>query len=110
MRIPQRLNAILDRTSGTAQIILLVLPLAVAAATAPWIPALATFALGVGIGGFAVHVRLSAKVARLRAEADDLLRENGTLRHEKTLIAKTAVASESVLTQKLPSISYQNDT
>jgi hypothetical protein len=43
-------------------------------------------------------------VARLRAEADDLLRENGALRHEKTVIAKATDTSGSVLTQKLPSI------
>ncbi|MFL6051445.1 MAG: hypothetical protein ACJ72W_00800 [Actinoallomurus sp.] len=57
----------------------------------------------------AVHVRMSARVARLRAEADDLLRENGALRHEKTLIAKASVTSGSVLTQKLPGIPEEHD-
>ena len=107
MRIPRRLNAALDWAAGNVRVILVVLPLVVAAIVVLWMPALAAFALGVGVGGVVVHIRMSAKVARLRAEADDLLRENGALRHEKTVIAKTTAreaVSESVLTQKLPSI------
>jgi uncharacterized membrane-anchored protein YhcB (DUF1043 family) len=83
---------------------LIVVPLAVAALAVLWMPALAALAVGVVVGGVAVHYRMSAKVARLRAEADDLLRENGALRHEKTVIAKATSTSGSVLTQKLPSI------
>lgn len=107
MRIPRRLNAALDRAAGNIRVILVVLPLVVAAIVVLWMPALAALAVGVGVGGVVVHIRMSAKVARLRAEADDLLRENGALRHEKTVIAKTTAreaVSESVLTQKLPSI------
>ena len=107
MRIPRRLNAVLDWAAGNARVILTVLPLVVAAVVVMWMPALAAFAVGVGVGGVVIHVRMSAKVARLRAEADDLLRENGALRHQKTVIAKAgarAAPSESVLTQKLPSI------
>jgi hypothetical protein len=107
VRIPRRLNAILDWAAGNIRVILVVLPLAVGAVVVMWMPALAAFAVGVGVGGVVVHVRMSAKVARLRAEADDLLRETGALRHEKTVIAKAgarAATSESVLTQKLPSI------
>jgi hypothetical protein len=107
VKIPRRLNAVLDWAAGNARIILVILPLAVAAIVVMWMPALAAFAVGVGVGGVVVHVRMSARVARLRDEADDLLRENGALRHEKTVIAKAgarAATSESVLTQKLPSI------
>ncbi|GAB2807352.1 hypothetical protein GCM10027176_10540 [Actinoallomurus bryophytorum] len=104
MRIPRRLNAALDGAARNARVILVVLPLVVAAVVVLWMPALAAFAVGVGVGGVVVHVRMSARVARLRAEADDLLRENGALRHEKTVIAKATVTSGSVLTQKLPSI------
>jgi hypothetical protein len=109
VKIPRRLNAVLDWAVGNARVILVVLPLAVAAVVVLWLPALAAFAVGVGVGGVVVHVRMSAKVARLRAEADDLLRENGALRHEKTVIAKATVTSESVLTQKLPSIPEEED-
>ncbi|MGH3373544.1 MAG: hypothetical protein ACRDP6_02270 [Actinoallomurus sp.] len=104
MKIPRRLNAVLDWAAGNARVLLVVLPLAVGVVAVLWIPAVAAFAVGIGVGGVAVHIRMSTKVARLRAEADDLLRENGALRHQKTVIAKASVTSESVLTQKLPSI------
>ncbi len=70
---------------------------AVAALAVPWLPA-----LGAGAGGVAAHVRVSAKVARLRAEADDLLRESGALCHEKAVIARMSAASVSEVTHKLP--------
>jgi hypothetical protein len=104
VKIPRRLNATLDWAAANARITLIVLPLAVAALAVLWMPALAAFAVGVGLGGVVVHIRMSTRVARLRAEADDLLRENGALRHEKTMIAKATDVSGSVLTQKLPSI------
>jgi hypothetical protein len=109
VKIPRRLNAALDWATDHARIILTVVPLVVAAVAVLWMPAVAAFVVGIGVGGVTVHYRMSARVARLRAEADDLLRENGALRHEKTLIAKTADPSGSVLTQKLPSIPEPND-
>jgi len=108
VKIPRRLNAALDWAATHSRAILIVVPLAVAVLAVLWMPALAAFAVGVGAGGLAVHYRMSARVARLRAEADDLLRENGALRHEKTVIAKGTGTSESVLTQKLPSIVEQD--
>jgi hypothetical protein len=104
VKIPRRLNALLDRAADHARLILIVLLLAVAAATALWIPALAAFAVGVGAGGVAIHLRMTAKVARLRAETDDLLRENGALRHQRTVAARATAASGTSLTQKFPSI------
>jgi hypothetical protein len=109
VKIPRHLNATLDWAADNARAILIALPLAVAAAAVLWMPALAAFAVGVGVGGVAVHIRMSARVTRLRAEADDLLRENGALRHEKTMIAKGTVASGSLLTQRLPSIPEEDD-
>ncbi|MDN3354788.1 hypothetical protein [Actinomadura sp. DC4] len=108
MKIPRRVNAALDWAAGNARLILIVLPLAVAAVAVLFVPALAAFAVGVVVGGVVVHIQMRARVARLRAEADELLRENGALRHQKTVIAKEVAketaATESVLTQKLPSI------
>jgi hypothetical protein len=109
VKIPRRLNAALDWAADHARVMLVVLPLAIAAVTTLWIPVVAAFAVGMGVGGVAVHLRMSAKVARLRAEADDLLRENGALRHQKTVIAKATVASGSLLTQKLPIIPDRDD-
>jgi hypothetical protein len=104
VKIPRRINAVLDWAAGNARAVLIIVPLAVAAVAVLWIPAVAAFAVGVGVGGVAIHIRMSSRMARLRAEADDLLRENGALRHQKTVIAKGTGTSESVLTQKLPSI------
>lgn len=104
VKIPRWLNAALDWMADNARVILIVLFLAIAAVTVLWVPALAAFAVGVLVGGVAVHGRMSARMARLRAEADALLRENGALRHQKTMIARATVASGSVLTQKLPII------
>jgi hypothetical protein len=109
VKIPRRLNATLDWAANNGRAILIALPLAVATAAVLWMPALAAFAVGVGVGGVAVHIRMSARVARLRAETDDLLRENGALRHEKTMIAKGNAASGILLTQRLPSIPEDDD-
>lgn len=109
MRIPKRLNAMLDRLAGRTPIISIVLVLVVAAVTAPWLPALAAFVAGTGVGGVAVHVRMSARVARLRAEADDLLRETGALRHENAVIARVGAATGSEVTHKLPTIPQPDD-
>lgn len=109
MKIPRNLNRALDWAAANARVILIVLSFVVAAVAVAWLPALAAFAIGIGVGGVAVHVRMSAQVARLRAEADDLLRENGALRHEKNVIAKRVVTSGSLLTQKLPSIPVEDD-
>jgi fatty acid desaturase len=109
VKIPKRLNAALDWAAAKTRSILIVLLLVVAAVGALWMPTLAAFAVGLGIGGVAVHIRMTAKVDRLRADLDDLLRENGALRHEKTVIARATVASESVLTQKMPSIPDVDD-
>jgi hypothetical protein len=109
VKIPRRVNAALDWAADHSRVVLVVLPLLVASVAALWMPALAAFAVGLGVGGVAVHVRMSARVARLRAEADDLLRENGALRHQKTLIAKATVTSGSVLTQRMPSIPEEDD-
>lgn len=109
MRIPKRLNAMLDRLAGRTPVISIVVVLLIAAITAPWLPALAAFVAGVGVGGVAVHVRMSARVARLRAEADDLLRENGALRHENAVIARVGAATGSEVTHQLPAIPQQDD-
>lgn len=109
MKIPRRLNAVLDWMGDHARLMLIVVPLLVAALALLWRPTLAAFPAGIAVGGVAVHMRMSARVARLRAETDDLLRENGALRHQRTVIARGSIVSESVLTQKLPSISGRDD-
>lgn len=107
MKIPRRINAALDWVAGHARLMLIVVPLLVAALAVLWLPTLAAFAVGIAVGGVAVHMRMSVRVARLRRDTDDLLRENGALRHQKTMMARGTVAS-SVLTQRLPSITDED--
>jgi hypothetical protein len=109
VKIPRRLNSALDRVADHARIMLIVVPLVVAAIAVLWMPAVAALAVGVGVGSVVVHSRMSKRVARLRAEVDDLLRENGALRHRRTMLARANVTSESVLTQKLPAIPEESD-
>jgi hypothetical protein len=109
VKIPKRVNTALDRAAEHARTTSVVLLLVVAAVVAVWLPALAAFAVGIAVGGVAVHARMSRKVARLRAEADDLLRENGALRHQATRVSQSSVTSGAVLTQRLPSIPEDDD-
>lgn len=109
MKIPRRLNAVLDWAAGHGRAMLIIVPVVVAAVAALWLPTVAAFAIGVGVGGVAVNVRMGKQVARLRAETDDLLRENGALRHEKIMITKRAVATGSLLTQKMPSVPQKDE-
>ncbi|GLY86762.1 hypothetical protein [Actinoallomurus iriomotensis] len=109
MKIPRRLNAALDWIGDHARVMLIVVSLVIAAVAVPWMPALAALVVGVGAGSVAVHFRMSKRVARLRAEVDDLLRENGALRHRRTMIAQANLTSESVLTQRLPTIPEERE-
>ena len=109
MKIPRRVNAALDWVADHARVVLIVVPLVVAAIAVLWMPAVAALVVGVGVGSVAVHFRMSRRVARLRGEVDDLLRENGALRHRRNMIARANVTSESVLTQKLPAIPEEDE-
>jgi hypothetical protein len=85
-------------------VITIVTVLVVVSGAALWLPALAAFGLGALIGGVVVRWRLVRRLARLRAEADDLLRENGALRHRNTMLSRGVAVSSGQLTQKLPII------
>jgi len=75
-----------------------------AAAAAMWLPLLAGFILGIAFGGFAVQLRLGKRLGRLRREVDDLLRENGSLRHRNTVLSSGIITREAQMTQALVSI------
>ncbi|MFI0354774.1 hypothetical protein [Actinomadura sp. 9N407] len=104
MRIPKRVNAVLDRAERHAGALLAVIVLVAAALAAMWVPLLAGFILGIAFGGFAVHVRMSKRIARSRREIDDLLRENGGLRHRYTVLASGVITREAQVTQALVAI------
>lgn len=109
MRIPKRVNAAWDWAEGhkraTAFVALL---LAVSVGTL-WALPLATFALGLAIGGLLVHRRLTARIERLRGERDDVLRENGRLRHRATVLASGVVEAEALMTQQLITIPEESE-
>ncbi|WP_018658248.1 hypothetical protein [Actinomadura flavalba] len=109
MRIPKPVNAALDwveqHRSAVASVLALVLAACAGLAAPPAIgyPA-AAFILGLALGGFIVHVRGTRRVGRYRAEVDELLRQNGRLRHRNTILASGVLTRESQVTQALPSI------
>ncbi|TYK52896.1 hypothetical protein [Actinomadura decatromicini] len=109
MRIPKRVNAVLDwmehRYPALGAVVALI-AVALAATVAPRAVGfpVAGFILGVAAGGFAVHVRMSRRVARARADVDNLLRENGALRHRNTVLASGVITREAQETQALMSI------
>jgi hypothetical protein len=104
VKIPKRVNNALDWAENNIRVITIVTVLVVVSGAALWLPALAAFGLGALIGGVVVRWRLVRRLARLRAEADDLLRENGALRHRNTMLSRGVAVSSGQLTQKLPII------
>lgn len=109
MRIPKRVNTVLDWMEEHYLALGAVITLVVVALVATLLPSsvglpAAGFVLGLAAGGFTVHVRLSRRVARARAEVDALLRENGALRHRNTVLASGVITREAQETQALVSI------
>ncbi|WUI01138.1 hypothetical protein OHR68_04765 [Spirillospora sp. NBC_00431] len=109
MRIPKRVNTVLDWMEehhlalGAVVALIAVALVATLAPRSVGIP-VATFILGLAAGGFTVHVRSSRRVARVRADVDNLLRENGALRHRNTVLASGVITREAQETQALMSI------
>ncbi|TDB92594.1 hypothetical protein [Actinomadura sp. 7K534] len=109
MRIPKRVNTVLDWMEqhslalGAVTALVVVALVALLVPSSVGIPA-AFFLLGLALGGFTVHVRSSRRVRRARAEVDNLLRENGALRHRNTVLASGVITREAQETQALMSI------
>jgi hypothetical protein len=101
VKIPKRVNTAWDWVDKHIRILRIIAVLVVAALTSLWLPALAALVVGVFVGGVAVQRRMMPRVRRLRAEVDDLLRENGALRHEKTVLASGVIAAQSQPTTAL---------
>ncbi|MER6809065.1 hypothetical protein ABT299_07295 [Spirillospora sp. NPDC000708] len=109
MRIPKRVNAVLDwmeQHFGALAVVVALIVVALVATLAPPLVGLpvAGFVIGLAVGGFLVHVRLSRRIARARAEVDDLLRENGALRHRNTILASGVITRGAQETQALVAI------
>ncbi|TDD73979.1 hypothetical protein E1293_30150 [Actinomadura darangshiensis] len=109
MRIPKRVNTVLDWMEQHYLALGVVVALVVVALVATLAPAavglpVAGFVLGGAAGGLLVHVRLSRRIARGRADVDNLLRENGALRHRNTVLASGVITREAQETQALVAI------
>ncbi|WP_026416027.1 hypothetical protein [Actinomadura oligospora] len=114
MRIPKPVNAALDWAEQHFGALAAVVALVLAAAAALALPRLvglplAGFVLGTAIGGFVVYARMSRRLARARRDNDDLLRENGALRHRNTILSSGVITRESQTTQALLMIPEDED-
>jgi hypothetical protein len=94
VRIPKRVNTAWDWAEKNAGLLGCVVMLVVAVGTALVLPTLAALAIGVFLGAVVVHRRMRARERRLRAQIDDLLRENGALRHERTMLASGVIEAQ----------------
>ncbi|QFG24392.1 hypothetical protein [Actinomadura sp. WMMB 499] len=111
MRIPKRVNAVLDwmeqhlRALAVVFVLVVLVLVLVALVTALVPPAVglpvAGFVLGASAGGYLMHSRMSRRVARARREVDDLLRENGALRHRYNVMASGVITREAQETQAI---------
>jgi hypothetical protein len=104
VRIPKRVNAAWDWAESHGRVMAVIFLLPILAVGALWSPVLAAFALGAAGGGVVTYNRLSRRIARLRGEVDELLRECGRLRHRNNMLASGVVQAEAMVTQKLLSI------
>ncbi|MFD0537279.1 hypothetical protein ACFQY7_29560 [Actinomadura luteofluorescens] len=109
MRIPKRVNTVLDWVEQHLLAFAVVVALVVVALVSTLAPPavglpVAGFVLGAAAGGLVVHLRLSRRIARARSDNDNLLRENGALRHRNTVLASGVITREAQETQALVAI------
>lgn len=114
MRIPKPVNAALDWAEQHFGAVAAVVAMVVAAAAALALPSVvglpvAALVLGTAFGGFAVYARMARRLARARRDNDDLLRENGALRHRNTILSSGVITRESQATQALLMIPDDED-
>ncbi|GAA4317331.1 hypothetical protein GCM10023178_27980 [Actinomadura luteofluorescens] len=109
MRIPKRVNTVLDWVEQHLLAFAVVVALVVVALVSTLAPPavglpVVGFVLGAAAGGLVVHLRLSRRIARARSDNDNLLRENGALRHRNTVLASGVITREAQETQALVAI------
>ncbi|HEY7484171.1 MAG TPA: hypothetical protein VH912_06865 [Streptosporangiaceae bacterium] len=104
MKIPKSVNKALDRAGQNIRVVVAVAAAVIVSIVFWWLPLLSAFVLGITVGGILVHMRMAPRQTALRADVDDLLRQNGALRREKLTLASGVITSQSRLTAKLPVI------
>jgi hypothetical protein len=95
VKIPKRVNTAWDWAEKHFKVLAVIVVVLAAAGAGLILPALAALLLGVVAGAVVVHRRMSRRIRRLRTELDDLLRENGALRHQRTVLASGVIAAEA---------------
>jgi hypothetical protein len=104
VKIPKSVNTTLDWAGHNGRAVAAVVTALIVAISVAWAPLLAASVLGIAVGGFAVHLRMAPRQKALRADVDDLLRQNGALRREKLRLASGVLTRESQLTHMMPAI------
>ncbi|GAB2837497.1 hypothetical protein GCM10022221_41100 [Actinocorallia aurea] len=109
VRIPKSVDKAWDWTERNGKAVGTVVLLIVAGAGALWMPALGALAAGILVGAVAVLWRTRRRVAALRADNDQLLRENGAMKHALAALEHGVRRQGSVETQVLPFIPAEED-
>lgn len=101
MKIPKRVNAAWDWAERNIRILAIIIAAVIVAGSVMFVPVLASFVLGLVAGGLIVNQRKNKRLARQRSDVDNLLRENGALRHRNTVLASGVLTAESRMTQQI---------
>ncbi|MCD0449568.1 hypothetical protein LO762_10240 [Actinocorallia sp. API 0066] len=109
VRIPRSVDRAWDRAERHGRALGAVVLLLVAGAGALWLPALGALAVGILLGAAAALWRTARRLAALRADNDELLRENGALHHRVAALERGIREHGSVETQVLPFIPSEDD-
>lgn len=100
MKIPRRVDASLDWLEKRIGVLAAAVAMIATAASTLWLPSFAGFIPGLAIGGLVVHLRLTKRLSKARRDVDDLLRDNGALRHHNTVLASGVIAQGTQVTHK----------
>ena len=109
MRIPKRVNDALDWAERHVRGLTVIGTLILAGVLSVYLPVYAVLVLGIAAGAAIAHLRMSGRLRRLHAEIDELLRQNGALRHQRTVLASGVITAEEHPTQALIVIPAEED-
>lgn len=104
MRIPKRVDAAWDWAERHGRALFAGTVLLLITVGALWLPALGALVAGLVVGGALARWRSVKGLARLRADNDELLRQNGALTHRIALLEQGVKEQASLTTQRLPFI------
>jgi len=104
VRIPKRVNAVWDWAEQHGRALSAGTILLIVVVGALWLPALGALVAGMVVGGEAVRRRSRRRLERLQSDNDQLLRQNGALRHKVALLEQGIREQASLTTQRLPVI------